>query len=271
MESPSNTQSPVFSHAEPVLAVRNVKESIAYWQEILGFPDKWIWEPPTLGGVSWNGTAFIQFSQEPELAASSAGNSLWIPLRNNVETLYALHQKNGVNIVDPLQYRSWGYNQYTIRDLNGYYIHFAARGRPENPEPLPASFRIVLRRPNTLEHIKLARAVGWLKEGVEFKYHPAAFQIASVAEDTTTGEAIACAYLVGDNMSFYYIREVMVLPAWQGHGIGTAVVQALIDWLKTNAHPKAMVGLFTGDHLGPFYRQFGLVQACGMYREVGEL
>ena len=271
MESTPNNQSPVFSHAEPVLAVKNVKDSIAYWQEMLGFPDHWLWDPPTLGGVSWKGTAFIQFSQEPELAAASAGNSLWIPLRQNVEALYALHQKNGVAIVDPLQYRSWGYNQYTIRDLNGYYIHFAARGRPEYHEPLPAPFRIMIRRPTIPEHTKLARAVGWLKEGAEFKYHPAVFQIAAVAEDATTGEAVGCAYLVGDNQSFYYIREVMVLPGWQGHGIGTAVVQGLIDWLKTNADPKAIVGLFTADNLGPFYRQFGLIQACGMYREVGEL
>jgi GNAT superfamily N-acetyltransferase len=271
MESQTNDRSPVFSHVEPVLAVKNVKESIAYWQEILGFTDKWIWDPPTLGGVSWNGAAFIQFSEEPELAAASAGNSLWIPLRNNVDTLYALHQKNGVTIVEPLKFRSWGYDQYTIRDMNGYYIHFAARGTPHTPEPLPAPYRVVLRMPTDLEHAKLARAVGWLKEGAEFKYHPAVFQIAAVAEDATTGEVVGCAYLVGDNQSIYYMREVMVLPAWQRHGIGTAVVQALVDWLKTNASPKAIVGLFTGEHLGPFYRQFGFVQACGMYREVGEL
>jgi len=268
--NPVSPQMPVFSHVEPVLAVKNVKDSIAYWQDMLGFPEKWIWDPPELGGVSWNGAAFIQFAQEPALAAASAGNTLWIPLRNNLEALYTLHQKNGVTIVDPLQYRPWGYHQYTIRELNGYYIHFATRGKPDNPALPPKPYRVVLRLPAAYEHIQLAQAVGWLKAGEELAQIDTAFRLAAVAEDTT-GQAIACAYLAGDNQSIYYIRDVMVLPAWQGRGVGTAVVRALIDWLKQNAHRKATVGLFTGDHLASFYKQFGFIQACGMYREVGDL
>lgn len=270
MGSIANDPSPVLQHAEPVLAVRNVIESVAYWQDVLGFTDKWIWDPPTLGAVSWRGAANIQFSEEPELAAASVGNSVWIRMRN-IEALYALHQKNGANIVDPLQIRPWAHKQYTIRDINGYYIHFGAVAKARNPAPETSPFRITLRVPTLAEHSKLMRAVGWLKDGEEVKYYPAVFRMATVAEDATTGEAVGCAYLVGDNMSFYYIREVMVLPAWQGWGIGTAVVQGLIDWLKANAHPKAVVGLFTGDHLASFYQQFGFIQACGMYREVGDL
>ncbi|MBT1710705.1 hypothetical protein KK062_20865 [Fulvivirgaceae bacterium PWU5] len=41
----------------------------------------------------------------------------------------------------------------------------------------------------------------------------------------------------------------------------TAVVQGLIDWLKANAHPKAIVGLLAGDYLASFYTQFGFIQA----------
>lgn len=32
---------PIFSHAEPVLAVQDINETITYWQNILGFPVKW--------------------------------------------------------------------------------------------------------------------------------------------------------------------------------------------------------------------------------------
>lgn len=270
MESIAHEPSPVLQHAEPVLAVKSVVESVAYWQDVLGFPDKWIWDPPTLGAVSWRGAANIQFSEEPELAAASIGNAVWIRMRN-IEALYALHQKSGADIVDPLQMRPWAHKQYTVRDMNGYYIHFAAAAKAGNPAPETSPFRIALRVPTIAEHSKLLHAVGWLGEDAEVKHYPAMFRMATVAEDVATGEAVGCAFLVGDNMSFYYIREVMVLPLWQGRGIGTAVVQGLIDWLKANAHPKATVGLFTGDHLASFYKQFGFIQACGMYREVGDL
>jgi len=270
MESIANDQMPVLQRAEPVLAVKSVVASVAYWQDVLGFSDKWIWDPPTLGAVSWRGAANIQFSEEPALAAASVGNSVWIRMRN-IEALYALHEKNGAIIVDPLQMRPWAHLQYTIRDINGYYVHFAAAAKARNLAPEASPFRIVLRVPTIAEHSKFMHAVGWLGEVAEVKLHPAMFRMATVAEDVATGEAVGCAYLVGDNLSFYYIREVMVLPAWQGRGIGTAVVQGLIDWLKANAHPKATVGLFTGDHLASFYQQFGFIHACGMYREVGDL
>lgn len=43
----------LLSHAEPVLAVRNVAETVTYWHEVLGFPGKWTWgNPPNHGGVS---------------------------------------------------------------------------------------------------------------------------------------------------------------------------------------------------------------------------
>jgi GNAT superfamily N-acetyltransferase len=261
---------PVFAHVEPVLAVKNVPASVAYWQDVLGFPDRWIWDPPTLGGVSWRGAAFLQFSEEPELAETSVGNSVWIRMRN-IDTLYALHQRNGAVIADPLQLRSWAFKQYTIRDINGYNVHFAEAAKAPSLTPVASPVRIVLRLPTIAEQTKITVAVGWSRDAAEIKTPQAMFRLAVVAEDVATGEAVGCAFLVGDNLAVYYIRDVMVLPDWQGCGIGTALVQGLVDWLKEHAQPKAVVGLFTGDHLVAFYRQFGFTQAVGMYREVGDL
>lgn len=54
MENRENIH-PIFSHAEPVLAVRDINETITYWQDVLGFPTKWTWgEPPAHGAVSWH-------------------------------------------------------------------------------------------------------------------------------------------------------------------------------------------------------------------------
>ena len=68
-------------HAEPILAVKDVNETVLYWQNRLGFPNKWTWgDPPTYGGASWNG-ASIQFWQDPELVTVSKGNAIFIKVR----------------------------------------------------------------------------------------------------------------------------------------------------------------------------------------------
>src|SRR6185369_10857458 len=102
-------------HVEPILAVKNVAETIRYWHNTLGFPGKWTWgEPPSHGGVSWQGT-FIQFSQNPELATASKENSIFIRVRK-LEALYDFHQKKNAEIVEPLENKPWGMAGYTIRE-----------------------------------------------------------------------------------------------------------------------------------------------------------
>src|SRR5438067_1400610 len=65
------------------------------------------------------------------------------------------------------------------------------------------------------------------------------------------------AFLTGDNAGFYDVRDVMVHPDWQGRRIGTALMQALMDYLKACGPEHGMAGLFTGPHLHDFYAQFG--------------
>jgi hypothetical protein len=78
------------SHVEPILTVRDVKETVEYWHEILGFPNKWTWgEPANHGGVTWQGV-FIQFSQRSSLTSVSQGNTIFIRVKN-LETFYHFH------------------------------------------------------------------------------------------------------------------------------------------------------------------------------------
>ncbi|MES1221233.1 MAG: VOC family protein [Bacteroidota bacterium] len=216
----NETIQPVFSHAEPVLAVSDVNKTIAYWQETLGFPGKWTWgELPDLGGVSWHG-AFIQFMRNPELAKASAGNSLWIRVAH-VEALYAIHQQRQVNIVAPLKVHDYGMAQYSIKDINGYNIHFAGTpmsSRSKSIATLPETVRIIARIPTNDETQNLASAIYKTpeKEANKKERNPSAIAFAVVAEDTVSNRVIGCAFLVGDNSGFYYIRNVMVHPDWQG-------------------------------------------------------
>lgn len=261
---------PIFSHVEPVLAVEDVSETILYWHHVLGFPSKWTWgKPPDHGGVSWQ-KVFIQFSKNPVLANVSKGNSIWIRLRN-VEALYSFHQKKNAEIVAPLENQPWGMAQYTLKEINGYFLHFAGviTDRKKNITT-QLSIRIVERAPCIKEYRNLVSAVGWSSSSNDdvIKMILAAAVFAVAAEDTMNGEIVGCALLLGDHASFYYVKDVIVHPDWQSKLVGTKIMQALTHWMEKNGANNALVGLITGEALESFYQRFGFAPAFSMIRYI---
>lgn len=267
----SDDLKPRLLQTEPVLAVANVAETVAYWTDTLGFPNHWIWgDPPNHGGVSWNGSAGIQFTLNPELAARSAGNSVWILLRNITE-LYEQHQKKA-DIVAPLKAQPWGHVEYTIKDINGYYINFSSKSAGNEPShhQLPGSVVISHKKPQLHEVRNLLISLGWTDDAPEPSLQEQIDHAVTIVCAESDSQLIGIAFLLGDGLHFYYVKDVNVHPAWQRKGIGTAMMHSLTRWLERHARPSATVGLFTGDHLVPFYRQFGFMQAVGMYKTVGQ-
>jgi GNAT superfamily N-acetyltransferase len=334
---------PIFSTIEPVLPVRDIRETINYWQEVLGFPSQWTWgDPPNIGAVSWQ-NVHVQFYQPDEwkdggtLAGEwkdggsqagekgggsqagekgggsqadekgggsqarekgggsqarekgggsqvrewkSGGSSVWIRLQR-LESLYRLHQERKADIVEPLERKPWGLSQYMVREINGHYLCFAGliEEREKSLGSMPPTVRIVGRVPGVKEFQRLQVSVGWGKEVVEAKSPTelaavdamtekvlAAAIFGVVAMDTVSGDAVGCALLLGDGVSYYYVKDVMVHKNWQGRRIGTALMQGLTDWLGKNARKGALVGLFTRDGLEPFYKQFGFANGFAMLR-----
>jgi hypothetical protein len=216
MPDNENQMQPTLMHVEPVLAVKDVSETVLYWHEVLGFPVKWTWGEPVIhGGVSWQGV-FIQFTQNPELAAASKGNCIWIRVRQ-LELLYELHQKKNVEIVERLVNRPWGVAEYTVKEINGYYIIFAGApisNKEKSLSVLPETIRIIERIPAAEEYLNLVEAVGWGKYAIDGSVEKilSAPLFAVVAEDEISKTVIGCALLLGDQVSFYYVKDVMVHP-----------------------------------------------------------
>lgn len=264
--------SPSVVHAEPVLPVEDVSATVKYWHEVLGFPDHWTWgTPPNHGGVSWLGAGFIQFSLDPELASVSKGNSIWLRV-NQLSTLYNLH-RNNANIVQEIIDRPWGFSEYVVEDLNGYYITFAAPTAEKDivRKKFPENISITSRNLTKEENHYLNTSVGWgdsedaVREDINSKA-----VLTLVATDTTTNQAVGCVLLFGDGGGFYYIKNLIVHPNWQGQSVGTRLMETLMNWIETHAPKSATIGLFTGEHLARFYRKFGFVQSVGMYRVAGK-
>lgn len=281
---------PVFSHVEPIFPVRDIPETIRYWQEILGFTHKWTWgDPPAVGGVSWQ-KVFVQFMRHPALAEASKGNAIWIRLRH-VGELYAFHRGRNAEIVAPLELHEYGMAQYTVRELNGYYVHFAGNpagrgdrtsggghegmtsdgGDERNISAGSGSMRIVERKPTVMEYSQVQGGLGGQAEPPEIAANivsTAAFGV--VAEDAVSGEVIGCAFLLTDHAGFYYVKNVMVRADRQGRGVGSALMRALMQWLEKNVTMPSLVGLFARESLEPFYQQFGFLPSFGMVKEIGD-
>lgn len=259
---------PAISHAEPVLAVNDVTATVDYWKQVMGFPNGWTYgNPANHGGVSWNGSGFIQFGLNPDLASRSEGHSVWIRARS-IEVLYQLHISNKANVVAPLENMPWGFTEYTVKDLNGYLIHFSAPAsdRGFKSVEMPSSISILSRKPTHAEFSRLVASIGWgSQENDPLLDHCIT---GATAINSGSGEVTGCVLLFGDNAGFYYIKSLIVDPAWQGKRIATELMKTLMTWLNLNAPDGATVGLFTGDHLANFYRQFGFMQCCGMYQQI---
>jgi len=260
------------AHVEPILPVDSVVETVNYWHDVLGFADKWTWgDPPNHGGVAWQG-AFVQFSHNPKLATSSKGNAIFIRVKN-LPSLYHFHQKKNAEIVEPLENKPWGMSGYTVRDINGYYVVFAGapistREKSENKSS--PQVNIISRIPTQEEYMGLVLAVGWDKYVTHSMLGKvlAAPVYSVVAEEPASGNVIGCALLLSDQATFYYVKDVMVLPDWQSKGVGSMLMREISRWLDQNASESAFIGLFTGENLAPFYKQFDFVPAFGMLKRV---
>lgn len=131
---------------------------------------------------------------------------------------------------------------------------------------MPPEVRIEPHLATKEEIAALAHAVGWAETAVP----EAAPRIQEVAVFGVTArvneQAIGSAAITTDQCGFYYIRDVMVHPDWQGRHVGTALLQALMDYLHTHAPDNTLVGLFTGPTLHHFYARAGFQGATtGLY------
>jgi GNAT superfamily N-acetyltransferase len=260
---------PSLSHAEPVLAVADVMQTVQFYHEVLGFPDKWTYgEPANHGGVSWNGSAFLQFSLSSDWTGQPHRESVWVRAKH-LRELYELHSQTKVDLIVPLVNRPWGFSEYTVRDLNGYYITFAEPIHEKKKGPVARSAKIRDGFPESSQLSTLCESVGWQPSTIStMETQRLNALLGVVAEDTETKQIIACAFLLGDHKTIYYIKDVIVHPDWQGSGVGTSMMEYIMEWLQVNGNESATIGLFTGDHLAPFYKKFGFTQACGMYTQV---
>ena len=99
---------------------------------------------------------------------------------------------------------------------------------------------------------------GWggtsvLKAGTALKNTP--FSITAFDRGTVIGTG----RIIGDGALIWYIQDVIVLPEYQGKGIGTEIMNYLIEYAKSNSVPNegVTIALMSAKGKEPFYQKLG--------------
>jgi GNAT superfamily N-acetyltransferase len=132
------------------------------------------------------------------------------------------------------------------------------------------AWRLERRVATPAEHRRLAEAVGW-GDGFDWSTLPQSLDASLAGVVALAGDhVVGMGRLVGDGVKYFYVQDVAVDPAWQGRGIGQAIVEALLAWVGEIAPAPAFVGLFATEAAMPLYRRngFGTEGLKGMARLV---
>jgi uncharacterized glyoxalase superfamily protein PhnB len=103
----------------PELPVADVERAQRYYRDALGFEIGWLYAGEEVGAVSrGNVTIFFRKRIPPFEPAVH-----WV-FAENVDATYEELKRSGANIVDPLEKKTWGLRQFTVKDPDGNLFYF---------------------------------------------------------------------------------------------------------------------------------------------------
>jgi len=82
-------------------------------------------------------------------------------------------------------------------------------------------------------------------------------------------EIIGSGRIVGDNGLCFYIQDIIVLKAFQKKGIGTKIVELLMEYIEKNGVCNSYVALLSAKGLEKFYSKFGFIERPNEYFGAG--
>lgn len=111
-----------FQSANPILPVKNVKETALFYKEKLGFNIDVVWENPNYACVSRGGVT-LEFG---EGRSEHVGSGICYIHVKDVEKVYQLYNNLGLNLVGNFEARDYGSKDFRIRDNNGNLLIFGS-------------------------------------------------------------------------------------------------------------------------------------------------
>ncbi len=118
---------------------------------------------------------------------------------------------------------------------------------------------IVEQLPTAAQFIQMRQAVGWRLPPEEAAARALPNSLYGVC--AYVGERlVGTARVIGDGGLAYYIQDVIVLPEYQGQGIGAQLMDRVMAYVRTHAAHNAVIGLMAAAGKEPFYEKYGFTR-----------
>jgi catechol 2,3-dioxygenase-like lactoylglutathione lyase family enzyme len=120
-----NTQTK-FIRCSPHLPVKNLRQTLDYYRDVLGFTGEWVFGDKD-GGIARDDLRML-FAEDPDFTNDLNSFSHRLPLMwfvSNIERIFEEFLSRNITIEDQLRDYTHGLREFAFIDLNGYYIRVA--------------------------------------------------------------------------------------------------------------------------------------------------
>ena len=115
-----------FIKSSPHLPVKNLKKTLDFYRDNLGFYEEWTWGEKD-GGIRRDDMRLL-FGEDPDFINAVNDEKHRLPLMwfvDNIDEIFSEFQGRNIEIADTLRTHSYGLREFAFIDINGYYIRVA--------------------------------------------------------------------------------------------------------------------------------------------------
>jgi len=115
-----------FIRSAPHLPVRNLRQTLDFYRDTLGFYEEWTFGEKD-GGIRRDDMRLL-FGEDPEFADTINSKKNRLPLMwfvDNIEEIFSEFKGRDIEIADTLKTHKYGLREFAFIDINGYYIRVA--------------------------------------------------------------------------------------------------------------------------------------------------
>jgi GNAT superfamily N-acetyltransferase len=110
--------------------------------------------------------------------------------------------------------------------------------------------------PSAEDYRRLRQAVGWRLHDLDVieQYLPRSlFGVCAVHN----GRTIGMARVIGDGGLTFYVQDVVIEPEYQRKGVGSRLMDRVMDYIRAHANQNSVVGLMSAAGKEAFYEKYG--------------
>ncbi|MFL0195283.1 GNAT family N-acetyltransferase [Clostridium sp. WILCCON 0269] len=120
------------------------------------------------------------------------------------------------------------------------------------------NLHIVHKIPTVEEFIYIRKETGW--DTYDFKAAEISLKNSLIGVCANYNEKlVGFGRIVGDKGMYFYIQNMIVIPEFQGRGIGKLIMIELMDYIDKNCPKGSFIGLMASRGKEKFYEKFDFI------------